>query len=372
MAASDGGHARARAAAEAGVDLGLQRACWVLVRTRCARCAAGSSPRRRTRRQSLLRRVEAVEPGLAARRAAPARDRRGLARARAARAPSSLVLLRPTALAARSQRRRGRRRAGRRLAERLRPVRRRRRCAGARVREPRRRDGTPVTAAALPDFAWGGRWPAAGVHAGGGIWAAGIDTGELDPLPATRTPPTRVGAGRAGRWSSCRTPSGSRRPGLTPSTRPTRSPTASCTSTVCRRPCRPASPGRARWPASPTPPPATSSASRAAASTAASRSSACATPPGAPVTVVIEGDAVLGARDAAAGLPPAPYADGVSAAFRGALVVTGRLEVAAPSGVDGPRGLSPALRRRAALSQARRGLARRASRRLARTVRGGA
>ena len=73
--------------------------------------------------------------------------------------------------------------------ERLRSVRRR---LGPRpgAREPRRRGrreapGEPAPPAGpAPDHAWGGRWPAAGVHAGGGIWAAGAEIHDLDPVPA--------------------------------------------------------------------------------------------------------------------------------------------------------------------------------------------
>jgi hypothetical protein len=55
-------------------------------------------------------------------------------------------------------------------------------------------------------------------------------------------------------------------------------------------------------------------------------------PSWAPVTVVIEGDASLG--DASAP-PPVPYGDTDDVSLRGALVVTGHLEVAEPSSITG-------------------------------------
>ncbi len=334
VAASDGGQARARTAADAAVAFGLQRACWVLARPECTlHCEV--EPASTTEVE--LEAVEAVGLGLPLserllRVTAEVSVGRGSARA------VSLVLLRPTALprglsvaedadvqAAVSLSGCGMYAGGVvRGREHVTLV----AAAGS---DPPDDPATPPAAAR--DFAWGGRWPAAGVHAGGGIWAAGIDTGELDPLPEAYAADT-VGADvpalvelpdavwlASGRVHAL-DPADAFADGVLhldrlPPTIPAGEPGAGEVAG-----CADPSAGYVVW--------VSSRGVDGGVEVSGVRDAAWA-----PVTVVIEGDAVLGARDAAAGLPPGPYADGVSAAFRGALVVTGRLEVAAPSGVDG-------------------------------------
>jgi len=192
VTASDGASARARVAAEAGVEFGLHRLCWLLTPPdRALRCEIHGTTTASSGADGVgtaadfsevtLETVEAVSLGW------PLATRfvRLTGEASCGRAHSrtvSLVLLQPTATprgisvvedadvqAAVSV-------SGCGLY------------AGGAVRGRENVSfsapaGEEVPGDPAPDNAWGGRWPAAGVHAGGGIWAAGIETRDLDPLP---------------------------------------------------------------------------------------------------------------------------------------------------------------------------------------------
>jgi len=412
VAASDGGHARARAAALAGAGFALHRVCWTLLpcdaAARCevdipedeaggsgapdgigaacatstpdgsgAACATstpdgsgaaratGAAPGADASSEVTLERVEPVSLGWPS----SARLVRVTARAASGGASASvieLVALRPSAVP-----------RGLSVAEDLDAqadlaitgsgvyvggvVRGREHVSfappSAEAAPPADAEATDVPASAsdaAPDHAWGGRWPAAGVHAGGGIWAAGLDTATLDPCPEAYAADT-VGAAVAGlveppdaAWLAS-----ARSHALDPGD--------ACSGGVLRLDRLPA--------LLPTGEPGAAEAAGRADPSAGYvvfvsargydggvvvtgvRDAAWA-----PVTVVVDGDAVLGADPGAvasadagadpsavasadAGADPgaagAPSAPASAVALRGALVVAGRLSVAAPSSLCG-------------------------------------
>jgi hypothetical protein len=330
VVASDGVHARARTAALAGIEHGLHRVCWTLVahdaEIDCEvdlALTTGDTPRPEIVASVTLESAEAAGLGWPA-SAHLVRVRSEADAGSATAAITQLVALRPSAVP-----------RGLSVAE------------DADVQAPLALDGCGAcvggvlrgreyVTAASPDHAWGGRWPAAGVHAGGGIWAAGTDTAILDPLPEAYAADT-VGADVAelvelpgAAWlGSARLhaldPGDALAGGVLhldrlPAVLPTGEPGAAEAA------------GRADL----------LSGYLVFVPARALDGGVVVTgvrdPSWAPVTVAIEGDAVLAGDPGDGGLPPAPALDvppAPAVAFRGALVVTGHLRVAAPAALAG-------------------------------------
>ena len=344
VTAADGAHERARASAEAGVDLGLHRLSWVIVPGDAA-LSCSTEGDEGPPVEVTLETVEAIKLGWPV--AEPLVRVTGKAsRGRATARAIALVALRPTALP-----------RGLSVAEDAElhaavdvsggglyvggSLRGREHASFAADA-----DGVPEVPA--PDDAWGGRWPTAGAHAGGAIWAAGIDIHDLDPVPVAYANDTDThSASPAGSWdgpdlaamvalpdavwlASARAHALDsadalrdgvlqldRLPPMLPTGEPGSGEVAGAADqaagyivSVAVRDLPAGADG--------------SSPDRLLVSGV--RDPSCA-----PVTVVVEGDACLGDPLSE---PPAPY--GVAAAsLRGALVVTGHLEVAVPSSVTG-------------------------------------
>lgn len=366
VTASDGAQARARAAAESGVELGLHRACWALARSgdrlRCEmECPAGLADAVAPAADVTLETVEAVSLGWPL----STRFLRVTGEASCGRATAravSLVVLQPTAMPRGISvvedaeveaavnvsgcglyvggSLRGRENVGF-----VAPV------EGAAPEEP------ALPADPASDHAWGGRWPAAGVHAGGGIWAAGIEVHDLSPVSVAYSYDTDMHAAVP--------------PDGTPATPPDAPPATPVEASSLGDLQELVELPDAGWfasarahaldpadafeggvlhldrlpPALPTGEPG--SAEVAGVADPAAGYLVCVPAAGidggvlvvgrrdpswAPVTVVIEGDAGLGDPST----PPPATDDGAAAvSFRGALVVTGHLEVAAQSGIAG-------------------------------------
>jgi hypothetical protein len=196
-----------------------------------------------------------------------------------------------------------------------------------------------------PDHAWGGRWPAAGAHAGGGLWAADVEIHSLDPLPAayandTDTHVTSPAVAPAVPWTDPDLAAMVELPDavwLASARAHALDPADALADSVLHLDRLP--------PALPTGEPGSMEVAGCAdpaagflvcVSSEAADGALVVTgrrdPAWAPVTVVVEGDACL----AAAASASPPLEDGLPAvSFRGALVVTGHLEVATTSTVAG-------------------------------------
>ncbi len=327
---ADGGHARARAAASAGVELGLHRACWVLAaagaRLDCATPVpggAGEGAGSASSCEVTLEAVDAVALGWSS-TATLLRVSAAATSGSSAAALSEVVALRPSAVP-----------RGLSVVE------------DADVQAELLLEGCGAYVGGVlrgrehvafdptvpsPDHAWGGRWPAAGVHAGGGIWAAGVDTAALDPMPGAYMHDTvgpdvneLVELPDAAWLASARVHA--------------LDPGEALAGGVLHLDQLP--------PVLPTGEPGAADAAGGADLLAgyvvfvAARAldgdlvvTGARDPGWAPVTVVIEGDAVLAADPGGGGAPPPPSA-APAVALRGALVVAGSLQVAAPSAVAG-------------------------------------
>ena len=339
VTASDGAHARARAAAQSGVAFGLHRVSWVLAAPsatlRCDVASCSSDVK--------LESVEAVSLGwpLAARLVCVTGEAAwGRATARAV----SLVLLAPTAtprglsVAEDADLQAGVRVSGCGLY------------VGGSLRGRENAtfvapDGEQEPAGPASDHAWGGRWPAAGVHAGGGIWTAGSEIHDVDPAASayaadTDTHATSTVPAPAGPWAGPDLAAMVELPDvawLASARAHALDPADAFADGVLHLDRLP--------PALPTGEPGSAEVAGFADQAAGYlvfvpadavggtvNVTGIRDPAYAPVTVVVEGDACLGAVSVLA--PPLP--DGLPAvSFSGALVVTGRLEVAATSAVSG-------------------------------------
>lgn len=359
VTASDGGHARARAAARAGLDLGLHRVAWTHVGPDAALdCtvdvpASGelgpgaadspaSDPRAPLRAEVTLESVDAVAFGWPS----TARLVRVTSASRAGAASASvaaLVALRPSAVP------RGLSVAedaeiaadmslsgcgayvggvlrGREHVAWVAPA------PGSGAVTPAPPSQTPPPEA-RPDHAWGGLWPVAGVHAGAGIWAAGVDTATLDPRPEAYAADT-VGTDVAGLVEL---------PGaawLASSRVHALDPGAALAGGVLRLDRLPATlptgePGVAEAAGCADPVAGYVVFVSARAFSGGVVIAGARDPAWCPVTVVIAGDAVAAVDPGAGGAPPAPVPGGPTVVLRGALVVTGSLRVAADTSIAG-------------------------------------
>jgi len=339
VTASDCAHTRARAAAETGVELGLHRLCWLLLRPDAtlgceiqgANGAVGGEDAGGATADLTavtLETVEAVGLGwpLATRLVRVTGE---ASCGRASARTVSLVTLQPTAMPrgisvtedADVQAAIGASGCGLYVGGVVRgrenvsfsaPV------------------GEEATGDSAPDHAWGGRWPVAGVHAGGGIWAAGVEIRDLDPLPPAYANDTvAVGVQDLVKLPDAAWLASARAHALDPA-----DAFAGGVLHLDRLP-----------PALPTGEPG--SAEVAGVADPAAGFLVCVSskdvdggvivvgrrdPAWAPVTVVVEGDARLGDPSS----PPLDVDDsGPTVSFRGALVATGYLEVAATSSITG-------------------------------------
>lgn len=353
ITAGDGSHARARSAAKAGLELGLHRVAWKLVgQDSTCSCvvdvpssgAAGPEPpgpgateAAASEAEVSLESVDAIGLGW------PSTTRlvRATSQARvggAAASVAALVALRPSAVP-----------RGLSVAEDAELAtdvvltgcgayvggvlrgREHVSFSGSESGDPAPDPSVP--APSPPDHAWGGRWPVAGVHAGGGIWAAGIDTATLDPRPeayAGDTVGVEVGdlvqlpdaAWRATARAHALDPGDALAGGLLhldrlPAALPTGEPGTADAA------------GRADLLAGYLVFVPARALAGGVVITGVRDPSWC------PVTVVIDGNAVLGADPGAGGTPPAPIPGAPGVALRGAVVVTGSLSVASVTTVRG-------------------------------------
>ncbi len=334
VTAGDGGSARARAAALVGTELALHRASWrLLPRDASTTCTVDAGALADGAGSSANVTLESVEPASLG-WTVPGRLVRVTSRASDGTAEASVVSLawlRPSAVP-----------RGLSVAEDV-DVQATLTVGGAglyaggvvRGREHVSfvADGEGDGEEPPADFAWGGLWPAAGVHAGGGIWAAGADVGALVPLPepyvhdtvGTQVLPL-VELPDAAWLASARAHAldpgealagGVLRLDRLPPIFPTGEPGAAEAA------------GRADPAAGYVVHVDARGLDGGLVVTGVRDPTWCA------VSVVIEGDAVLGSPVGAEWPPPGPGEHGAGAALQGALVITGHLQVAAPSSVAG-------------------------------------